>query len=131
MFQVLSDRTCNDLDFEELFGFLDRTNSKVGQQYLYNVLRSISDDSKNSERNETIISKLAEDGDLRVKVQRELAKLDSFDTYYISSLFQEEHIRPPKHFFIFKLLSFASILLFVYLLRFSHNLFLFFFSFLL
>ncbi|MBP1637989.1 MAG: mismatch repair protein MutS, partial [Bacteroidetes bacterium] len=40
-FQTLSDKTCNDLDFQELFLFLDRTNSKVGQQYLYNKLRSI------------------------------------------------------------------------------------------
>jgi len=40
-FQTLSDKTCNDLDFEELFMFIDRTNSKVGQQYLYNKLRNI------------------------------------------------------------------------------------------
>ena len=35
-FQTISDKTCNDLDFQELFMFLDRTNSRVGQQYLYN-----------------------------------------------------------------------------------------------
>ncbi|MFT5749917.1 MAG: hypothetical protein ACI93S_001190, partial [Ancylomarina sp.] len=40
-FQVLSDKTCQDLDFDELFMFLDRTQSKVGQQYLYNKLRNI------------------------------------------------------------------------------------------
>lgn len=40
-FQVISNKTCNDLDFEELFMFLDRTTSKVGQQYLYNKLRCI------------------------------------------------------------------------------------------
>lgn len=32
--QVLSDKTCNDLDFEDLYAFLDRTHSKIGQQYL-------------------------------------------------------------------------------------------------
>ena len=31
-FHTLSDKTCNDLDFQELFMFVDRTNSKVGQQ---------------------------------------------------------------------------------------------------
>ena len=31
-FQVLSDKTCADLDFNELFMFVDRTNSKIGQQ---------------------------------------------------------------------------------------------------
>ncbi len=45
-FQTLSDKTCNDLDFQELFMFLDRTNSKVGQQYLYNRLRTIPADSE-------------------------------------------------------------------------------------
>jgi hypothetical protein len=40
-YQVLSDKTCNDLDFDDLFMFLDRTNSKVGQQYIYNALRTI------------------------------------------------------------------------------------------
>ena len=40
-FQVLSDKTCHDIDFEELFMFLDKTCSKVGQQYLYNHLRVI------------------------------------------------------------------------------------------
>ncbi|MFT4804770.1 MAG: hypothetical protein ACI9YE_001977, partial [Psychroserpens sp.] len=39
--QVLSDKTCNDLDFEDLYTFLDRTHSKIGQQYLYNKLRTI------------------------------------------------------------------------------------------
>ena len=120
-FQVLSDRSCNDLDFEELFGFLDRTTSRVGQQYLYKKLRILSNDFKNNARNEAIISKLSEDAVLRVKVQRELAKLDDFNAYYISSLFQEEHIRPPKYFFVFRVLSFTAILLLM-LLRFNPQL---------
>ena len=43
-FQILSDKTCNDLDFNELFMFVDRTTSKVGQQFLYNTLRTIPSD---------------------------------------------------------------------------------------
>jgi len=39
-FQVLSDKTCNDLDFQEFFMFLDRTNSKVGQ-HIYTILFEI------------------------------------------------------------------------------------------
>jgi len=46
-FQVLSDKTCNDLDFKDLFTFIDRTNSKVGQQYLYDTLRTIPLDAGN------------------------------------------------------------------------------------
>ena len=40
-FQSLSDKTCNDLDFQELFMYVDRTNSRVGQQYFYKKLRNI------------------------------------------------------------------------------------------
>lgn len=111
VFQILSDKTCNDLDFEELFCFLDRTNSRIGQQFLYNRLRAISSNTENITRNEEIISRLLKDDASRVKIQRELTQLNDFKAYYVSSLFQEEHISPPKYFFLFKLLSFASILL--------------------
>jgi len=53
-FQVLSDKPCKDLDFNELFTFLDRTNSKVGQQFLYNKLRTIPPGSDRSAHEELI-----------------------------------------------------------------------------
>lgn len=109
-FQVLSDKTCNDLDFQEVFMFLDRTNSKVGQQYLYNTLRIIPADSAKNDLREKIIKAFIDDPDLRVNVQRWLEKLNKDDVYYITSLFQEEHTKPPKWFFIIRLLSFTSLL---------------------
>lgn len=111
VFQILSDKTCNDLDFEELFCFLDRTNSRIGQQFLYNRLRTISSSTKHITRNEEIISKLSQDEGFRVEIQRELTQLNDFKAYYVSALFQEKHIHPPKYFFLIKLLSFTSILL--------------------
>ncbi len=108
--QVLSDKTCNDLDFEELFMFLDRTESRVGQQYLYNTLRTIPADSKQNELNEKIINELTYRVDFRIKTQRVLGKLKKDDVYYISSLFQEEHLKAPKWFFVVRLLSFTSLL---------------------
>ncbi|MDH5379750.1 MAG: DNA mismatch repair protein MutS [Cyclobacteriaceae bacterium] len=109
-FQVLSDKTCNDLDFQQLFMFLDRTNSKVGQQYLYNKLRTISVETANNELNERVIKKFIEDSDFRINTQKLLAKLGKNDVYYISSLFQEEHLKQPKWYFVVPLLSFTSIL---------------------
>jgi hypothetical protein len=41
VYQVISDRTCQDLDLDELFMFIDRTSSKVGQQMLYATLRTL------------------------------------------------------------------------------------------
>lgn len=109
-FQVLSDKTCNDLDFNEIFMFLDRTNSRVGQQYFYNSFRTIPTDSKRTELNEKIIQKLSDDVDFRISTQRQLEKLEKDDAYYISSLFQEEYLKPPKWFYVIRLLAFTSLL---------------------
>ena len=109
-FQVLSDKTCNDLDFEELFMFIDRTNSKVGQQYLYNRLRTIPINENGKFLNEKIINRLSNDADFRIRTQILLDKLKKNDVYYISSLFQEEHLKRPKWFFVIQLLSFTSLI---------------------
>ena len=52
--QVLSDKTCNDLDFDDLFMFLDRTNSKVGQQYFYTNLGTIKVNEKQTKLHEEL-----------------------------------------------------------------------------
>ncbi|WP_019039728.1 MutS-related protein [Psychroflexus tropicus] len=108
-YQVISDKTCNDLDFDDLFMLLDRTNSKVGQQYFYNHLRTIKVNEKQTKLNEEIITELSENPELRISVQKKIEKLKHKDAYYISSLFQEQHLNPPKWFIAIKLLSFASL----------------------
>ena len=42
IFQIINDNTWLDLDMDEVFRFLDRTTSKIGQQYLYYKLRTIT-----------------------------------------------------------------------------------------
>lgn len=112
-FQTLSDKTCNDLDFQELFMFFDRTNSKVGQQYLYNKLRNIPADSTENRKNERLLDEFANNSDFRVFVQSQLSKLNDREVYYIATLFQDEILKPPKWYFIVPLLSFASALSFL------------------
>lgn len=90
--------------------FLDRTNSKVGQQYLYNKLRNIPSDSGELELREKIIKKFTEEPEFRIEIQRQLERLNNNDAYYISSLFQEEHTKPPKWYFMIPLLAFTSLL---------------------
>jgi hypothetical protein len=109
-FQTLSDKTCTDLDFKELFMFLDRTNSKVGQQYLYNKLRTIPSCSTGSDLQEKLIARFIADPDFRVSVQYQLSELNAQESFYIASLFQDELLKPPKWFFIVRLLSFTSVL---------------------
>lgn len=113
--QKLSDKTCNDLDFEELFMYVDRTSSKVGQQYLYNRLRTIPSNFFHIAQEEKIIKNFASDSEYRAKIQLLLSKVNRRNAYYISSLFQEDLLQPPKWYFIIKLLSFSSVLCLVFL----------------
>ena len=109
-FQVLSDRTCNDLDFHELFMFADRTTSKVGQQFFYNTLRTIPSNGDKFIEQEKLIDIIIKDSNLRLNFQLQLDKLAGNNTYFITSLFQDEHLKQPNWFFIIRLLSFTSIL---------------------
>lgn len=109
-FQVLSDKTCNDLDFNELFMFVDRTTSKIGQQFLYNTLRIIPSDNDKFNEQEKLIQKIADDPELRLSIQLELNKLTRESSYFITTLFQEEHLKKPKWFFVIPLLSFSSLM---------------------
>ena len=109
-FQVLSDKTCNDIDFQELFMFVDRTNSKVGQQFLYNTLRVIPNDTKENDKHEKLVGTFIQNPDFRTSVQSLLSKLNDSNAFYITSLFQDEHLEPPKWYFVVRLLAFTSLL---------------------
>ena len=115
-FQVLSDKTCNDLDFQELFIFVDRTSSRVGQQFLYNKLRTISYQPADTKGQEKIIEEFITNSSFRLYVQAQLSKLSDTNSYYLTSFFQDNHIQPPKWLFMVRILSFASLLSLVLLL---------------
>ena len=109
-FQILSDKTCNDLDFNELFMFVDRTSSKIGQQFLYNTLRTIPSNSDKFIEQEKLIQQITDDSNLRLYIQLQLDKLTRESSYYITTLFQDEYIKRPKWFFIIPILSFSSLM---------------------
>ena len=109
-FHILSDKTCNDLDFNELFKFLDRTTSKIGQQFLYNTLRTIPSNSDKFTEQEKLIQKITNDSKLRLYIQLQLDKLTRESSYFITTLFQDEYIKKPNWFFIIPLLSFSSLM---------------------
>ncbi len=113
---VLSDQVCKDLDFEELFMYLDRTNSKIGQQYLYNQLRSFEEESSLGSREEGFIRKIQEDEQFRVLLETNLSKLDETEAFYIAKLFQDKTVEAPKWYKILPLLSILSLISLVSLL---------------
>jgi hypothetical protein len=114
-YQVLSDKTCNDLDFNELFMFVDRTTSKVGQQFLYNILRTIPHNSEKFVQQEKLIEQITKDPNLRLELQIHLDKLTRESTYFITTLFQDEYIKKPKWFFVIPVLSLTSLLSLLFL----------------
>lgn len=109
-FHTLSDKTCNDLDFKELFMFVDRTSSRVGQQYLYNKLRNIPADPGNNLRNERFLDLFSKNAGLRAAIQYRLGKLNNREASYINTLFQDETLQPPKWYSVVPLLSFTNLL---------------------
>lgn len=115
-FQTLSDKTSNDLDFEELFMYIDRTCSKIGQQFIYNQVRTIPSNSNRVAQNEKLIKAFTDNNEFRAKTQKQLWKLNHSDAFYITSLFQEDHLKPPKWFFMIRLLAFTSLLSLILLL---------------
>jgi hypothetical protein len=107
--QVITDRTHHDLDMDDLFMFIDRTHSKVGQQFLYNQYRTLNNANQKTELNEALIEQFTLDLEWRRSVQSKIQKLSNKDTYYISALFQDKHIEAPKWFFAIKLLSLLAL----------------------
>lgn len=109
----LSDKTCNDLDFQELFMFIDRTYSKVGQQFLYNKLRNIPIDSIERSGQEKLIAEFTKNPTFRLSVQTQLRKLNDNVAFNIASLFQDETLQTPSWYFVVPILTFASVLSFL------------------
>ncbi|MBK0382686.1 hypothetical protein I5M32_06895 [Pedobacter sp. SD-b] len=125
-YQVLSDKTCNDLDFQDLFITLDRTTSKVGQQYYYHLLRTIPQHpSEKIKTREEILYLLKERPSFRLDVQMQLSKLKNDNSFYISNLFQDQHIERPKWFPMVNLLAFTSLASFVLMFFNAHLFFVF------
>jgi hypothetical protein len=99
----ISSATADDLDLNNIFDFIDRTNSKPGKQYLYKKLftpeTSLAELVKFDKKVETLnIPRPDLEG-----IELELTKLNSTDAYYLAELFLNEHeflIVPLMAFYI-------------------------------
>jgi len=94
-FQIVSSQTINDIDFCELFSAIDRTNSKIGQQYLFNKLLTIDTDTHFNEQ-ELIVNYFVENEKTKIETQTLLSKLNKRTAYYICNLFLDGYIQKPK-----------------------------------
>ncbi|MEQ8555695.1 MAG: DNA mismatch repair protein MutS [Cyclobacteriaceae bacterium] len=116
--QVISDRTCRDVDFEELFMTVDRTCSRIGQQYLYSTLRTIPKDSKRCDHFERIIQYFESNTKAKDKTILALHQLTEHGAYFLQRLIYGKNLTKPNWFWIIPFLSGLSmgllILIFFY-----------------
>lgn len=100
-FHQLTEQTIEDIDFYGLFAFIDRTTSKVGQQFLYKKLLELT--TNTSDLSERLVNIFSKDERLREEIQLELLKLNNTGAYYISSLLKDKLLEKPTWFNLFVL----------------------------
>lgn len=106
---ALDDRTWRDLDLDEVFCSLDRTASEPGRQYLYHLLRCPQSDHAPLERLERAARRIAGDGDLRQRIGDSLRRLDDPRAARLVHLILGELPARPAFWWIFPLLTVASL----------------------
>jgi len=109
-FHILSEKNNIDFDIDAIFKFIDRTSSKIGQQYLYYKLRTVGT-IKDLLRFGALTSIFENDKDLSISCQLELAKLNSNNSYYLEELINDKQLEKPKHIWLIRSLTFLAIAL--------------------
>jgi DNA mismatch repair ATPase MutS len=95
-FHKLPTQTIKDIDIHELFTFIDRTNCKPGQQYLFNKLITPTDNIIELEKfNEQVIFFTTNKPE-RESTQFLLSSLNHHDAYYITSLLNDTIVKKNK-----------------------------------
>lgn len=85
-YHKLSEQTIDDLDFQDVFTYIDRTTSRVGQQYLYNKLLNPTNNIKSLNTLDKQIKYFIDNPELRIQVQEELSSLSKSDAYSVARL---------------------------------------------
>jgi len=111
--------TAEDLDLEAVFSYIDRTNSKPGQQYLYKKLHDPETSAEKLLEMDEKVAALAKDRAAQENIELQLSRLNSNNAYYLPELFVNEH-RPlfsPFLTFYIQVSGILVITLFVLLLQ--------------
>ena len=102
------DRLATDLDMDELFMYLDRTTSRVGQQALYARLRQVNTATTAFERQEALIDHFKANPQDQEGAILSLHQLSEPESYYIASLLKEEYLKEPGWFWVVKVLGYLA-----------------------
>jgi DNA mismatch repair ATPase MutS len=106
---ALDDRTWRDLDMDSVFRKLDRTESVVGRQLLYDVLRRPLVDTSELAERDRLATLLSENVALREEVQLQLASLCDRSTFVtLSELFLGDLPQRPRWFLLIPTLTLVA-----------------------
>ncbi len=94
-FHQLSQQTLSDIDFEAVFNFVNRTTSKVGEQFLYNRVQQPLNDINALQEIDKQADFFATNTQAREATQLLLLQLNTYDAYFIPTLFQQQIIIKP------------------------------------
>lgn len=98
VFHTLSHQTMADIDFDQLFAKIDRTTSKIGQQFLYNKLAKPTGNLEELEKLKEQADFFTTHQEIREKVQTELIKLNSNESYSVVLLLNDKLVEKPAWF---------------------------------
>jgi hypothetical protein len=101
---ALDDRTWADLNLDDIFAVLDRTQSSIGQQALYRRLRA-APQAPHLDAFERVTDRLSHDPALRERVQLSLAKLSDKAGYDLWLLAQPDILKTEAWFVLFPIVA--------------------------
>ncbi|WP_158795654.1 DNA mismatch repair protein MutS [Pedobacter sp. L105] len=107
--QLISDKIADDLYLNDVFKLIDRTISKVGQQFLYARLRTIDKDPKDLYIQDAFAELITADEKLRVDTQLKLLNLQKNDSYYFQDLVYAKKVERPGFMPFVYFLTFLNI----------------------
>lgn len=113
---ALDDRTWQDLDLDEVFCSLDRTESEPGRQYLYHLLRTPQHVPEPLERRERLVQRLMKDAAIAEQIRAPLRRLRNPRAGQLVNLIHGELPTRPRFWLLFPFLtatSIASLVLFL------------------
>jgi DNA mismatch repair ATPase MutS len=90
----IDDDTWDDLNLADIYGKIDHTVSPVGQQILYDILRSPSFDTKKLEKRKQFIE-IFQDENFRINLQLKLNELNSTQIWRLPNLLFSELPKIP------------------------------------
>jgi hypothetical protein len=106
---ALDDRTWGDLDLDDVFRSLDRTESEPGRQYLYHLLRTPNTRPEPLEHFKRSVDLIARDETLADRLRRALRPLADPRAAELVHLIFAELPRRPRIWWLFPLLTASSL----------------------